>query len=74
MDIVSWVHGSNFMYLLKSFHLPMGIIPWIHGSHEKAIVAKDMETVTCIEVIISIDERNFFVLSIQWKFPLGTWK
>jgi hypothetical protein len=74
MEIVSWAHGSNSMYLWKSFFVPMEIIPWIYGIHQKAKVAKDMETATCIEVNISIDEWNFFVLSMQLKFPLGTWK
>ncbi len=32
------------------------------------MVAKDMETATCIEVNISIDAWNFCVPSIRWKF------
>jgi hypothetical protein len=52
----------------------MEIIPWIHGSHWKIMVTKDMEILTCIEVIISIDASNFCAPSIQWKFHLDTWK
>jgi hypothetical protein len=33
-----------------------------------------MEHATCTERITSIDEQFFCVPSIQWKFPLRTWK
>jgi hypothetical protein len=50
----------------------MEIIPWIHGRHWKIMVTNDMEIITCIEVIISIDAWNFCARSIQWKFALNT--
>jgi hypothetical protein len=44
---------------------PMEIVLWIHGSHWKIMVTKDMEIITCMEVIISIDAWNFYASSIQ---------
>ncbi len=52
MAIIPGTLGNNSMYRWKSFHAPMEIIPWINGSPYKAMVAKDMKTATCIEVII----------------------
>jgi hypothetical protein len=38
------------------------------------MIRNDMEITTCIKMIISIDAWNFCASSIQWKFPIDTWK
>jgi hypothetical protein len=58
IEIIPWTHGNNSMYWWKSFYAHTEIIHGYLNSLE-GMVAKDVETATWIEVIISIKSMEF---------------